>query len=91
MVCDSVVTDEEEEKDDDDGVRLELVGQAWAWPGDKHAPTGESIDFGDLPHGADLSPWEVAFRSFLKADSDVILIALFCGDRCGLLSSSLPF
>ena len=54
MVCDSVVTDEEEEKDDDDGVRLELVGQAWAWPGDKHAPTGESIDFGDLPHGADL-------------------------------------
>lgn len=46
MVCDSAVTDEEE-KEEDDGVRLEPVGQAWAWPGDKHAPTGESIDFGD--------------------------------------------
>ena len=46
MVCDSAVTDEEEEEEDD-RVRLELVGQAWARPGDKHAPTGESINFRD--------------------------------------------
>ena len=32
-----------------------------------------------------------SLRSFLKADSDVILIVLFCGDCCGLLSFLPPF